>query len=74
MDFNSLLKLMVHKKASDLFITAGVAPSLKVNGKVNPVTQATLTPSQAREIVYSIMNPAQREEFDRTHECNFAIS
>ena len=74
MDFNTLLKLMVHKKASDLFITAGVAPSLKVNGKVNPVTQATLTPSQAREIVYSIMSPEQRQEFDSSRECNFAIS
>ena len=74
MDFEQLLKLMVHKDASDLFITAGVAPSIKVHGKITPVTQATLTPAQAREIVYSIMNPAQREEFDRTHECNFAIS
>ena len=74
MDFNSLLKLMVHKKASDLFITAGVAPSIKVNGKLTPVTQATLTPAQAREIVYSIMSPEQRQDFDSTHECNFAIS
>jgi len=74
MDFNSLLKLMVHKQASDLFITAGVAPSLKVNGKINPVTQATLTPSQAREIVYSIMTPEQRQDFDSHRECNFAIS
>jgi len=74
MDFNSLLKLMVHKKASDLFITAGVAPSIKVNGKLTPVTQATLTPSQAREICYSIMTPEQRNEFETTRECNFAIS
>ena len=74
MDFNSLLKLMVHKNASDLFITAGVAPSIKVNGKVTPVTQATLTPIQAREICYSIMTPEQRNEFETTHECNFAIS
>ncbi len=74
MDFNSLLKLMVHKNASDLFITAGVAPSIKVNGKLTPVTQATLTPSQAREIVYSIMSPEQRQEFEASHECNFAIS
>lgn len=74
MDFESLLKLMVHKNASDLFITAGVAPSLKVNGKLAPVTQGTLTPVQSREIVMSIMTPAQREEFERTSECNFAIS
>lgn len=37
MDFDSLLKLMVHKKASDLFITVGTAPSMKVNGKISPV-------------------------------------
>ena len=74
MDFDSLLKLMVHKNASDMFITAGVAPSLKINGRISPVTQATLTPKQAEEIVYSIMSPVQREDFARHNECNFAIS
>ncbi len=74
MEFESLLKLMVHKNASDLFITAGVAPSLKVNGKISPVTQATLTPIQAKEIVMGIMTPAQKEEFETENECNFAIS
>lgn len=74
MEFESLLKLMVHKDASDLFITAGVAPSLKVNGKIGPVTQATLTPIQAKEIVMGIMSPAQKEEFIKESECNFAIS
>ncbi len=74
MEFESLLKLMVHKNASDLFITAGVAPSLKVNGKISPVTQATLTPIQAKEIVMGIMTPAQKEEFEAENECNFAIS
>lgn len=74
MEFESLLKLMVHKNGSDLFITAGVAPSLKINGKIGPVTQATLTPIQAKEIVMGIMTPAQKEEFTRENECNFAIS
>jgi len=74
MEFESLLKLMVHKNASDLFITAGVAPSLKVNGKIGPVTQATLTPIQAKEIVLGIMTPAQKKEFEENNECNFAIS
>lgn len=74
MEFESLLKLMVHKNGSDLFITAGVAPSLKVNGKISPVTQATLTPIQAKEIVMGIMTPAQKEEFEEESECNFAIS
>ena len=74
MEFESLLKLMVHKNGSDLFITAGVAPSLKINGKIAPVTQATLTPIQAKEIVLGIMSPAQKEEFAANNECNFAIS
>ena len=74
MEFESLLKLMVHKNASDLFITAGVAPSLKVNGKIGPVTQATLTPIQAKEIVLGIMTPAQKQDFEEDNECNFAIS
>ncbi len=74
MDFEALLKLMVSKQASDLFITAGVAPSIKINGKVVPVTQRALKPEKAREVVLSIMNEEQRKEFSRSHECNFAIS
>jgi twitching motility protein PilU len=74
MDFSSLLKLLVHKGGSDLFITAGMAPSMKVNGRIKPVSESTLTPEQAREIVLSIMTADQRQEFDSRHECNFAIS
>jgi len=74
MDFNSLLKLMVHKGGSDLFITAGVPPSMKVNGRIKPVSQASLTPEQAREVVLSVMDASQRKEFDEKHELNFAIS
>jgi twitching motility protein PilU len=74
MDFNSLLKLMVHKGGSDLFITAGMPPSMKVNGRIKPVSQSTLTPEQAREVVLSVMTSEQRKEFERSHECNFAIS
>ncbi len=74
MDFEGLLKLMVTKKASDLFITAGVPPSIKIHGKVMPVTQRALTPEKAREVVLSVMNEEQRREFARAKECNFAIS
>lgn len=74
MEFSSLLKIMVSKKASDLFITAGVSPSLKVNGTLQPLTQSTLTPDQAQSMVYSVMNEKQRAEFDELNECNFAIS
>ncbi|HET9818043.1 MAG TPA: PilT/PilU family type 4a pilus ATPase [Rhodanobacteraceae bacterium] len=72
-DFSSFLKLMVHKKASDLFITAGVAPSIKVNGRIVPITQTPLTAQDARDMVLNVMNPLQREEFEKTHECQFAI-
>ncbi|WIG57242.1 MAG: Type IV pilus assembly ATPase component PilU [Rhodanobacteraceae bacterium] len=72
-DFTSFLKLMVHKKASDLFITAGVAPSIKVHGRIVPITQTPLSPQEARDMVLNVMNPLQREEFEKTHECQFAI-
>src|ERR1043165_6794515 len=74
LDFTSFLKLMVHKKASDLFITAGIPPSIKVHGRIGPITQAPLTPQQSRDMVLNVMTPSQREEFEKTHECNFAIS
>src|SRR3546814_5640754 len=64
---------MAHQKASDLFITAGMPPSIKVNGKISPITQNPLTPQQARDVVLNVMSPPQREEFEHTHECNFAI-
>lgn len=73
MVFNDLLKMMVEKGASDLFITAGVAPSLKVHGEIKPVTEGVLTTEQARDVVMSVMNAHQRSEFERTLECNFAI-
>ena len=73
-DFSSFLKLMVHKKASDLFITAGLPPSMKVNGRIQPITQTALTAQQSRDMVLNVMTPSQREEFEKTHECNFAIS
>lgn len=73
-DFTSFLKLMVHKKASDLFITAGVPPSMKVQGRVVPITQSPLSAQQSRDMVLNVMTPTQREEFEKTHECQFAIS
>ena len=72
-DFTSFLKLMAHQKASDLFITAGMPPSMKVHGRISPITQTPLTPQQSRDMVLNVMTPAQREEFEKTHECNFAI-
>jgi twitching motility protein PilU len=72
-DFTSFLKLMAHKKASDLFVTAGLAPSIKVHGRISPITQQPLSAQESRDMVLGVMTPSQREEFERTHECNFAI-
>ncbi|ARU55040.1 MAG: PilT/PilU family type 4a pilus ATPase [Pseudomonadales bacterium] len=74
MDFEKLLRLMVEKGGSDLFITAGVPPSIKINGKIVPVTKTSMTPEQTRETVLGTMSESQREEFQVKHECNFAIS
>lgn len=74
MNFSDLLKLMKHKKASDLFITAGVPPSVKVDGKIVPVTKQALTPEQSRAMAYGIMNEEQRRNFEAHNECNFAIA
>ena len=74
MEIDRLLRLMVEKQASDLFITAGVPPSIKVNGKIVPVTTTPLSPEKSRETVLSTMNEKQREEFVEKKELNFAIS
>ena len=74
MDIHSLLTNMVEKGASDLFITAGVPPSIKLNGKVIPVSNTPLSPEATREAVLSIMNEDQRKEFVKTKELNFAVS
>lgn len=74
MDFTSLLALLAEKKGSDLFISAGVAPSMKLHGRIMPVSKTALTDEQASEVTLSIMTPAQRDEFHNTKECNFAIS
>jgi twitching motility protein PilU len=74
MDFNGILKLMSEKKASDLFITVGMPPSIKVHGRISPISKSKLSEEQTRELVFGLMTPAQREEFTNTNECNFAIS
>jgi twitching motility protein PilU len=69
-----LLRLMVSKKASDLFITAGFPPAIKLDGKVTPVSQQPLSPQHTAELVRSVMNDRQAAEFEATKECQFAIS
>ncbi len=74
MEFDRLLKTMVDKGASDLFITAGLAPSIKLHGRVMPLMSTPLTPEKSRELVLGVMNEGQRVEFLKNKELNFAIS
>lgn len=73
MDFKALLALMVEKKASDLFITAGKPPCMKIDGKVVEVSKNFLTADQALKVVLSIMEQRQKDEFEHTKECQFAM-
>lgn len=69
-----LLKLMRQKNASDLFITVGFPPAMKIDGKVTPVSKQALTPDNAKALTYAIMNDRQLKEYEATKECNFAIA
>jgi twitching motility protein PilU len=68
-----LLRLMITKKASDMFITSGFPPAMKIDGKMTPVSAQVLSQQQTREISRAIMNDKQNSEFDANNECNFAI-
>ena len=69
-----LLRRMVDRKGSDLFITAGFPPAIKIDGEVRPQTDKVLAPEQSAVLVRSIMNDRQTREFDSTKEANFAIA
>jgi twitching motility protein PilU len=69
-----LLRAMIGRKGSDLFITAGFPPAMKVDGQITPITDKPLTPDQAAMLVRAIMNDRQTKEFDASKECNFAIN
>ena len=71
---HDLLRLMSQKKGSDLFITAGFPPAIKIDGKITPVSNQVLTSQHTAELARSIMNDRQASEFEATKECNFAIS
>jgi twitching motility protein PilU len=69
-----LLTMMMQKKGSDLFITAGFPPAMKIDGRMTPATTQPLSPQHTQELARAIMNDKQAAEFEATKECNFAIS
>ena len=71
---NDLLKLMVSRTGSDLFITGDFPPAIKVDGKVTKVSPQPLNAGHTLALARSVMNDKQIAEFERTKECNFAIS
>ena len=71
---HDLLKLMRSKGASDLFITTDFPPAIKIDGKLTPVSNQSLSAQHTKELARSIMNDRQAEEFEASKECNFAVS
>jgi twitching motility protein PilU len=71
---HDLLKLLLSKKGSDLFLTAEFPPALKIDGRVTPVSNQLLSSQHTAELVRAIMNDRQTAEFESSRECNFAIS
>ena len=68
-----LLRAMMVKNSSDMFITANATPCFKVDGKIFPIAGEPLSGKESQELCYSIMNEEQRRVFEATKECNFAI-
>ena len=71
---HNLLRGMLSRKASDLFITSGFPPAFKVDGRMTPVSSQLLTAQHTQELARSLMNDRQAAEFETAHECNFAIN
>ena len=71
---NDLLRLMVSRGGSDLFLTGEFPPAIKVDGKLTKVSSQPLNASHTLTLARAIMNDKQAAEFERTKECNFAIS
>jgi twitching motility protein PilU len=69
-----LLRRMVERKGSDLFITAGFPPAIKIDGEIRPQTNQPLTPEQSSTLTRAIMNDKQTRDFDASKECQFAIA
>ena len=70
----NLLRKMVERNGSDLFITRGFPPAIKVDGTIHKATDSPLSADQSAMIVRSIMNDRQIKDYDATKECNFAIA
>lgn len=73
MDIIALLQKMIKNQASDLFLTVGVPPALKINGEIFAISKQSCEFEATEQVILNLMSDAQRKEFARTHECNFAF-
>ena len=71
---DELLVSLYKKGGSDLFIIAGAAPAMRIHGKITPVMDKKLSPEHTVALAHSLMTEAEREDFKKTKECNFAIA
>jgi twitching motility protein PilU len=74
MEFTDYLKLMVAKEGSDLYLTVGAPPSMRVHGQMKPIDKEPLPPGATKQIAYKLMSPDQQAAFERNPEMNLAIS
>ncbi len=74
MNFHDLLQKMVQHEASDMFVTAKLKVSAKINGELLPIDEQVLSPEEALALVHNAMSEKQKLEFDENKECNFALS
>ncbi len=71
---NDLLRLLLARNGSDLFITAEFPPGMKVDGKMTKISPQPLTAAHTMALARAVMNDKQAAEFERTRECNFAVA
>jgi twitching motility protein PilU len=71
---HDMLKMMVTRKASDLFISVGFPPAMKIDGLVTPISDHALTEAHTKTFARALMNDKQLATFEATKECNFAVA
>ena len=74
MEILDLLRLMKKKGASDLFVTAGAPPSLKVDGQILPVKTDALSPQMSKDLAFALMNEEQQAKFEIDRDANFGVT
>ena len=73
-NMHQLLKAMIEKGASDLHVTTGSPPQLRIDGKLHPLKMPPLTPQETKQLCYSVLTDAQKHRFEETNELDLSFS